>query len=108
MPSSTRLYRRFPVQCSITTYNAGLLPQLLLATINGHRTVRAGLGRGANHTSSIPLQDGTRDVDSAAVSLRRGAEYLAVGQRRVIGLHGDTARDRLWATGGRGRHLSVR
>ncbi len=46
--------------------------------INGYRAVRAGLGRGVNHAAGIPLEDGTRDVDGAAVSLRRGAENLTV------------------------------
>jgi len=76
--------------------------------INGHRAVRAGLGRSVNHAAGIPMQDGTRDVDGAALSLRRGAENLTVLQRQVLGLHGDTAPDELWVTGGRSRELSVR
>src|SRR5262245_24295097 len=37
--------------------------------INGHRAIRAGLGRGVDHAAGIPLQDGTRNVDGAALSL---------------------------------------
>jgi hypothetical protein len=58
--------------------------------INGHRAIRAGLGRGVNHGTRILMKDITVDRDGPAVSLRRGAEQLTVRERHILRVHGDT------------------
>ena len=76
--------------------------------INGHRAIRAGLGRGVDHGIRILMKDFTVDGDCAAVPLRRGAENLTVRQRRVLRIQGDRAPNRLRATRDRGVELCVR
>jgi hypothetical protein len=68
-------------------------------SIDGHSTIRAGLGRGVDHGTGILIQKLTVDSDGAAVSLRRGAENLTVVQRRFIRVYGDTTPNCLGATG---------
>jgi hypothetical protein len=66
------------------------------------------LRRGVNHAGGILMKAGTFDGNGAALSFRRGAENLNIGDRHLLGVNGGAPADRPLATGGRGVELRVR